>query len=38
MKKQSLIALAPMAIVAFAMSAMAEETAAGERTAAVSEI
>jgi hypothetical protein len=38
MKKQSLIALAPMAIFAFAMSAMAEETAVVERTAEVSEI
>jgi predicted RNase H-like nuclease (RuvC/YqgF family) len=37
MKKQSLIALAPMAIFAFAMSAMAE-TAVVERTAEVSEI
>jgi hypothetical protein len=38
MKKQSLIALAPMAIFAFAMSAMAEEAAVVERTAEVSEI
>jgi len=38
MKKQSLIALAPMAIFAFAMSAMAEETVVVERTAEVSEI
>ena len=38
MKKQSLIALAPMAIFAFAMSAMAEEPAVVERTAEVSEI
>ena len=38
MKKQSLIALAPLAIFAFAMSAMAEETAVVERTAEVSEI
>jgi len=38
MKKQSLIALAPMAIFAFAMSATAEETVVVERTAEVSEI
>ena len=38
MKKQSLIALAPMAIFAFAMNAMAEEAAVVERTAEVSEI
>jgi ABC-type transporter MlaC component len=38
MKKQSLIALASIAIFAFAMSAMAEESAVVERTAEVSEI
>ena len=38
MKKQSLKALAPMAIFAIAMTAVAEESAVVERTAEVSEI
>ena len=38
MKKQSLKALAPMAILAVAMTAVAEEPAVVERTAEVSEI